>query len=140
VIELKSLFDGDRRLAARAGQLLAGYGGPVAAMSFDPAQVAALRQLAPRLPRGVVAEAHYRGQDWGQLPAPILRSMTYFDHVLDTRPQFIAYAVRDLPATIPWAARHLFRLPLLAWTVRSAADRQTAQRYTDQMIFEGFRP
>jgi glycerophosphoryl diester phosphodiesterase len=140
VIELKSLFDGDRRLAARAGQLLAGYGGPAAVMSFDPAQVAALRQLAPQRPRGVVAEGRYCRQDWGQLPQRIRRSMTYLDHVLDARPEFIAYAVCDLPATIPWAARHLFRLPLLAWTVRTAADRQTAQRHADQMIFEGFRP
>src|SRR6266849_2406965 len=34
VIELKSRFDGDRRLAARAAGLLAGYRGPAAVMSF----------------------------------------------------------------------------------------------------------
>ena len=31
-------------------------------------------------------------------------------------------------------------LPLLTWTVRSAADRAAATRWADQMIFEGFRP
>ena len=31
VIELKSRFDGDMRLAARAAEVLAGYAGPVAA-------------------------------------------------------------------------------------------------------------
>jgi glycerophosphoryl diester phosphodiesterase len=55
-------------------------------------------------------------------------------------PQFIAYAVKDLPAALPLAARRLCRMPLLTWTVRSAQDRQRAQRWADQMIFEGFRP
>jgi glycerophosphoryl diester phosphodiesterase len=66
--------------------------------------------------------------------------MATFAHVLRTRPQFIAYAVNDLPAVIPMVARGLFGLPLLAWVVRSAGDREKASRYADQMIFEGFRP
>jgi len=140
VIELKSLFDGDRRLVARAGELLSGYRGAAAVMSFDPAQVAALRQLAPRLPRGMVAESQFSRQPWGQLPARLRRSMAYFEHVASTRPQFVAYAMRDLPAAIPWAARRLFGLPLLAWTVRRPQDWQAAKHYADQMIFEGFRP
>jgi len=48
--------------------------------------------------------------------------------------------VRDLPALLPTIARGVFRLPLLAWTVRSADDQRKAARYADQMIFEGFRP
>ena len=39
VLELKSHFDGDRRLVERAAAVLANYQGPVAAMSFDPAMV-----------------------------------------------------------------------------------------------------
>ena len=37
-------------------------------------------------------------------------------------------------------ARRILGLPLLTWTVRSAEQRRTAERYADQMIFEGFRP
>jgi glycerophosphoryl diester phosphodiesterase len=140
VIELKSQFDGDRRLVARAAEVLSGYRGAAAVMSFDPAQVAALRQVAPLLPRGIVAESRNRHDEWGQLPARLRRSMAYFQHALGTRPQFIAYSVKDLSAAIPWLARNLLGLPLLTWTVRSAEDRQRAKRYADQMIFEGFRP
>ena len=43
-------------------------------------------------------------------------------------------------AAAPLIARLLFRLPLLTWTVRSEADRRTAARWADQMIFEGLRP
>jgi glycerophosphoryl diester phosphodiesterase len=60
--------------------------------------------------------------------------------VLRAHPQFIAYSVKDLPAALPLAARRLGGLPLLTWTVRSAADRACAARWADQMIFEGFRP
>jgi glycerophosphoryl diester phosphodiesterase len=41
VIEVKSHFDGDRRLVARMAEVLASYRGPVAGMSFDPDQVQA---------------------------------------------------------------------------------------------------
>jgi glycerophosphoryl diester phosphodiesterase len=140
VIEMKSRFDGDLRLPARAANVLAGYRGPAAVMSFDPAQVAALRATAPDIARGIVAERRYRHHDWDRLSARTKRAMSYFAHALRTRPQFIAYSVRDLPAAVPWLARRAFGLPLLTWTVRSADDRRTAERYADQMIFEGFRP
>ncbi len=48
VIELKSRFDGDRRLVARTVQVLQSYAGPCAVMSFDPGFVQALREIALR--------------------------------------------------------------------------------------------
>jgi glycerophosphoryl diester phosphodiesterase len=46
----------------------------------------------------------------------------------------------NLPALAPWLARHILCLPLIAWVVRTQAQRQLAARYADQVIFEGFRP
>jgi glycerophosphoryl diester phosphodiesterase len=140
LVELKSRFDGDRRLAARVGQVLADYAGPVAVMSFDPDVVAALRALAPGLTRGIVAERHYDDPEWDALSASQKRSLGLLLHGLRTRPHFVAYHVDDLPSPGPFAARHLFGRPLLAWTVRSAEQRARAQRFADQMIFQGFRP
>ncbi len=139
-IELKSRFDGDRRLAQRTADVLANYAGPVAVMSFDPAVIEAARSIAPGLPRGMVAERHYRHAEWDRLPASEKRRLAYFTHALRTRPHFVAYAVRDLPAAVPLIARHVFGLPLLTWTVRSEEDRRRALRWADQMIFEGWRP
>jgi glycerophosphoryl diester phosphodiesterase len=138
VIELKSRFDGDRRLAARAGKVLAGYRGPAAAMSFDGKPMAALRAVAPGVPRGLVAHGGRRGQD--RPKAAAAHALATLGHALRAHPQFIAYSVTDLPAALPMMARRLLGLPLLAWTVRGAAERATAERYADQMIFEGFRP
>ncbi|MBS0245878.1 MAG: glycerophosphodiester phosphodiesterase [Proteobacteria bacterium] len=140
VIELKSRFDGDLRLARRVALVLAGYRGAVAVMSFDPAPIATLRTLAPSLTRGIVAERHYSHAEWAGLSPAMKRNLAFFLHAPSTRPQFVAYSVKELPAAAPWLARHWFGLPLLTWTVRSPADRATAERYADQMIFEGFRP
>jgi glycerophosphoryl diester phosphodiesterase len=140
LVEMKSRFDGERALVARVAKVLASYRGPVAAMSFDPAQVAALREAAPQIVRGVVAERRYRPDEWNGLPAAARRAMTYFTHALRTRPHFIAYSVKDLPAPVPTLARTVLGLPVLTWTVRTSADRARAARYADQMIFEGFRP
>jgi glycerophosphoryl diester phosphodiesterase len=140
LIEIKSRFDGDRRLIKRAADVLATYQGPVALMSFDPGPMAALRALAPALTRGIVAERHYTHRERDHLSARTKRALAYFTHALATRPQFIAYSVKDLPATLPAAARRLLKLPLLTWTVRTPQDRERATRYADQIIFEGFLP
>ena len=135
VIEIKSRFDGDLRLAARAAAVLAGYRGPVALMSFDPEPIAAVRKTAPALPRGLVAMR--RAPDDPAAKASVL---AYAGHLAAARPQFLAYRVADLTRLPPLIARHLLRWPLITWTVRTAADRARAARYADQIIFEGFRP
>jgi glycerophosphoryl diester phosphodiesterase len=140
VIELKSHFDGDRKLVARMAQVLAPYAGPVAGMSFDPDQVLALRENLPWLSRGIVAQRSYDDDYWKKLTPEQRRGMLHLRHAFRTRPHFVAYWVNQLPAPAPWIARNIFGLPLLTWTVRTPEQRGRATRYADQMIFEGFRP
>jgi glycerophosphoryl diester phosphodiesterase len=140
VIEVKSHFDGDRKLVKRMADVLAAYQGPAAGMSFDPDQVIALRELAPRLPRGIVAERHYTEEDWPEASPAQRRDMTHLRHFFRTRPHFVSYSVNDLPAVAPWITRHIFGLPLLTWTVRTQEQRERSARYADQMTFEGFVP
>jgi glycerophosphoryl diester phosphodiesterase len=140
VIEVKSHFDGDRKLVSRMADVLAGYSGPAVGMSFDPDQVLALRDLIPSRARGIVAEREYTEVDWPEASAEQRRGMTHLRHAFRTRPHFVAYWVNELPSAAPWIARNLFGLPLLTWTVRTADQRQRAARYADQMIFEGFVP
>jgi glycerophosphoryl diester phosphodiesterase len=137
LLELKSRFDGNRALAKRVADVLAGYRGPVAAMSFDPDLVEALTVIAPAVTRGITAERDY---EW--LPASAARRarLAYFLHAPSSRPQFIAYGARDLPSFAPWLASRVFGLPILTWTVRSEAERTRVSGYADQIIFEGFLP
>jgi glycerophosphoryl diester phosphodiesterase len=140
VVEIKSRFKDDRQLLRRTSELLTAYKGPAAAMSFDPDQVLALKEIAPQLPRGIVAQRDYDDGYWTHLSVAQRREMTHLRHAFRTRPHFVAFAVNDLPSPAPWVARHLFGCSLLTWTVRTAEQRATARRHADQMIFEGFLP
>lgn len=140
IVEVKSHFDHDRRLVTRMAEVLKHYAGPVAAMSFDPDQVLALREIMPELPRGIVAQRNYTEADWPEATPAQRNGMRHLKHALRTQPHFVAYWVNDLPTPAPWIARHIFRLPLLTWTVRTDEQRARAARSADQMIFEGFRP
>jgi glycerophosphoryl diester phosphodiesterase len=140
VIEVKSHFNGDRKLVRRMAEVLASYSGPAVGMSFDPDQLLALREIMPALPRGIVAERSYEAADWPEASPAQRRGMMHLRHAFHTRPHFVAYWVNELPAPSPWITRNLFGLPLLAWTVRTPEQRDRAARYADQMIFEGFRP
>ncbi len=140
LIEVKSHFDGDRKLVRRMAEVLRSYAGPAAAMSFDPDQVIAIRDMIPELPRGIVAQSVYTADDWPEATSAQRDGMRHLKHAWHTRPHFVAYGVNDLPAPAPWIARRIFGLPLLTWTVRTQEQRARAARYADQMIFEGFRP
>jgi glycerophosphoryl diester phosphodiesterase len=140
LVELKSRFDGDGRLPVRVATVLANYRGPVASMSFDPRQLAWLRQKSPPLVRGILAAKYRPHPYWDLMPTWMRHGMGYLFTALACAPQFVAYAIADLPALAPLAARQVFGLPLLTWAVRTEAERRTAERWADQMIFEGFRP
>jgi len=140
VIEVKSVFDGDRKLVKRMAEVLSSYQGPAVGMSFDPDQVMALRELIPSRPRGIVAERYYTAEDWPEASPAQRHDMTHLRHFFRTRPDFVAYYVDELPSLAPWLARHVLRCPLLTWTVRTPAQRARAAQHADQMIFEGFVP
>jgi glycerophosphoryl diester phosphodiesterase len=140
VIEIKSRFDGDRKLVGRAAELLKAYHGPAAWMSFDPDQVLAMRQIAPEIPRGITAQRSYDDGEWLALTPAQREGMRHLRHGLRTRPHFVSYWVQQLPAPAPWIARRIFGCALLTWTVRTPEQRAITERHADQMTFEGFLP
>lgn len=140
VIEVKSRFDGDRKLVKRMAAVLSSYQGRAVGMSFDPDQVLALRELLPTRPRGIVAQRTYEDEYWAKLTQAQRDSMLYLRHGFQTQPHFVAFKVDHLPAPAPWIARNLFGCALLGWTVRTSEQRTRVAQHADQMIFEGFVP
>ena len=140
VIEVKSRFDGDLTLTQRTVELISAYAGPAALKSFDPAVTAAVRRLAPDIPRGIVAESRYETPNGTILTPSTKRSLANLLHFDETRPDFLSWRVGDLPCAAPFLSRLLAGLPVMTWTVRTDADRQRAAAHADQMVFEGFRP
>ncbi|WP_350334632.1 glycerophosphodiester phosphodiesterase family protein [Coralliovum pocilloporae] len=139
IVELKSHWDKSDFLVRRTIEIARAYKGPIAIMSFDPFMVAGLRTLAPNIPRGIVAERRFTEQ--GQTVTPFQAFyLGNLCHWLQTRPDFISYAINDLPAPVPSAIRRWTRIPLICWTVRTAEQRRKAAIECDQITFEGFHP
>lgn len=137
IIEIKTHWNGDTRLAKRTAELLAAYEGPVAAKSFDPDMVAAFGRAAPGIPRGIIGYG-YDDEEAERFSASrrfILRNLLHWPR---TRPHFISWGVHDLPQTSVDIANRLTGAPVMTWTVRTPQDQARAGLYADQMIFEGF--
>ncbi len=141
IVEVKSAYDGDQRLAARTAAVVSAYDGPVALKSFDPQLVAALRDLCPkRIPRGIVAESTQDDPTYAAMTWATRRALSNLLHFADTRPDFLSWRVDDLPCAPTYLCRLLGKLPVMAWTVRNADQRARAGAHADQMVFEGFAP
>lgn len=136
VIELKSHWDGDERLAARALNVLEGYRGHYCLMSFDPDVVAALRRLSPITPRGIVAERAFDPY-YSWLPLARQQELRSFAHLSRTRPDFVSFFFEELPFA-PVTALRAAGLPVIGWTIRSPVEAREALRHCDQITFEGF--
>lgn len=128
VIELKPAGTRGAGLAGTVVERLRSYDGPAALMSFEPDLVAAVAAAGPEIPRGLTAEGRLRDG---------LRHLRT-SRRLDV--QFISYNIDDLPTFGPVAARRIWGVALLCWTVRSPAQFEKAQKWADQITFEGFRP
>jgi glycerophosphoryl diester phosphodiesterase len=140
VLEVKSTWTRDGKFEANIAKMLESYKGPVAVMSFDPYSVAAFREIAPQLPRGLVGERFNDERYWSELTLWQRLAMRNLLTSAFARPHFIAYDIKALPALAPFLAQTLFGLPLLTWTVRTKQERERALRYADAMIFEGIVP
>ncbi len=145
IIEIKSEFSGDLKLAERTAHLAAAYDGPVALKSFDPRIMAHLQKnRAPlglsHIPLGMIAEAHYDDAEWNFLTREEKHALANFLHWQDTQPDFLSYHVNDLPHAVPHLLRRAVGLPVMTWTVRSAVQLERAALWADQVVFEGWRP
>ena len=138
VIELKSRSGEEGRLEQRTATCLAAYGHNAAVMSFNPGSMAWFAANAQHVTRGQISMAYTDGPSL-RLPAWQRFALRHFLYNIRSRPDFVAYDVRALPAPGVALCRRL-GLPALTWTVRTDKDRDTAARYADQIIFETFRP
>lgn len=137
-VEVKTLFGVTGPFEAEIASRVRSYDGPLALMSFDPWSLAALRALAPGVPRGLVS---YRwDDDWmPHVPPHTRRELGKLAQVPLADPSFIAYDIEDLPESIPLQLR-AGGLPLLTWTVRTSEQQARAARHADAVIFENFEP
>jgi glycerophosphoryl diester phosphodiesterase len=137
ICEIKSGFDGDTRLAARAAEIAAVYDGPLAFKSFDPDVIAFLRASGATRPLGLVAEASYDDPYFAALSPAQKRDCAAFLHVARTLPDFLSWSVDNLPHVAPTLFRVMGGKPVMTWTVRTPAQWSLAREFADQAVFEG---
>jgi glycerophosphoryl diester phosphodiesterase len=100
-------------------------------MSFNPNVSRWFAEHAPKMVRGlVVTEGDAEG--WrARAQGRIERQLALWR----ARPDFLAYDIRNLPSAFAGAQRDR-GLPVLTWTVRTAAQEQTAFACADEAIYE----
>lgn len=139
LIEIKTEWSNQGPAERRIAEILAGYSGQAAVMSFDPKSMAAMAAIAPEITRGVVAE-RFRGEHAARSLSSWQRF--YMRHLLSAfiaKPHFVNYDIRGLPAIAPLIWHRVLRRPLLVWTVRSATEQERAMQWADAIVFEKFR-
>lgn len=143
LVEIKSEWKApDAAFMRQIGRLAASYQGPVALMSFDPAVMSFMKDLAPDVPRGMVSGIYRREEGWWHEHLDDDRAYR-LSHLLESgpvEPVFFAYHVADLPTPVTRFVREVLGLPLFAWTVRSPQERQLCAQWADAPIFEGWEP
>ena len=127
----------DGRVEARVADLLAGYSGPLALMSFNPHSVARCRDLAPSIPRGRVT-TDFRVEDWAHVPAERRADLAEMNDLESLGASFISHQ-HDVLGDDAVKAVKAKGVPVTCWTIRSPEDEAAARRVADNITFEGYR-
>lgn len=122
LIELKCRGGNAAKLAAAVVAVLDRYDGPLGVMSFEPAVGNWLAGHASGIRRGLVISRNASAFDrWRCLRA--------------SSAQFLAIDCGVLAR--PWVAKQRKQKRVYSWTIRSQADRETAEVHADALIWEG---
>ncbi|UJW73597.1 glycerophosphodiester phosphodiesterase [Rhizobium sp. SL42] len=128
VIELKGIdAEQDDGFVESVLEVLEGYQGKVALMSFDYHLLRALKAVECPYPVGLTAE--------GARP----EQFEAHEEAMALGLDFVSYAVAHLPNSFISGLREK-GTPVITWTVRDEIMRTQTYTYADQMTFEGFDP
>jgi glycerophosphoryl diester phosphodiesterase len=136
IIEIKSAPGQPGGAEEAAFGDLQDYDGPFAVTSFNPCFLAWFRERAPTWPRGQNGGSRH-------IPAalPFWRRLarSFLIDVDRARPDFMVYDRLDPLCRVSSWVRAAGK-PLLTFIVRDGAEMRRLVPYTDNIIFEGFRP
>lgn len=135
-IELKTPFGEVGPLEKRVCEVLLDHNGPTAVIGFNPYSHAWFAAHHPLILRGLDS---YSWNDEGaaKLAPEQRKALRNLEQVEIAQPHFLALGLDMLPC--PRA--DVFRakgMPIIAWTVRSAAEWERVESHCDNLIFEGF--
>lgn len=136
IIELKGYNDTET-LCTLAMKELEGYQGLYCVESFDPRIVRWFRENRPEIVRGQLMERLQKGKELTAAQAFFGRNL--MTNYL-TRPHFEAYDFHARRVLSLQAARKLFGMQEVSWTLRSEEEYEKAKALGNLCIFEKFVP
>ena len=119
-------------------EALKAYKGEFLIESFNPLALARVKKLMPDAVRGILSESFLKEKKY--------RSPTYFllqNLLLNflCKPDFVAFNHEHSKNCALRLVRRIFRVPTLAWTVRSEREERLAKSHGfDGIIFENYNP
>ncbi|WP_417250450.1 glycerophosphodiester phosphodiesterase family protein [Celeribacter sp.] len=125
-------------LGSSVAKVLRDYEGPLAVMSFNPHAVAEMRDLLPDVPRGLTT-SDFPKKDWLLLSDARRAELASLDKVEAVGASFISHKITalDHPPVLALKERGI---PVLCWTVKSAAQEIKARKVAQNITFEGYLP
>ncbi len=127
VLELKGREADDEGFAESVLEVLEGYEGKVALMSFDHWLLKDLKELGAPYPVGLTANGN------------TAEEYATHEKAMELGLDFISYYYADLPNSFMSRQRDK-GIPVITWTVRDEDARKRTFDNADQMTFEGFDP
>ena len=129
---------GDSTVSHAACEMLKGYKGEFIIESFNPMSLKVVKEQYPEIPRGILSHRYYEYEK-SRKPLFFLLQSLLLNFLC--RPAFIAYDHRHANAFGLRFVRAFFKVPTIAWTVRSAEDEAIARKNGfDGIIFENYLP
>jgi glycerophosphoryl diester phosphodiesterase len=127
VLELKGREADDEGFAESVLEVLEGYEGKVALMSFDHWLLKDLKELGAPYPVGLTANGN------------TAEEYATHEKAMELGLDFTSYYYADLPNSFMSRQRDK-GIPVITWTVRDEDARKRTFDNADQMTFEGFDP
>ena len=121
-----------------ACEMLKGYKGEFIIESFNPLSLRVVKKQYPEVSRGILSHRYYEYEPFKK-PLYFLLQSLLLNFLC--RPAFVAYDHRHADSFALRAVRKIFRVPTLAWTVRSMDDEKKAlENGFNGIIFENYLP
>jgi glycerophosphoryl diester phosphodiesterase len=127
VLELKGREGDDEGFVSSVLEVIEGYDGPLALMSFDHWLLRDIKEIGTDRPVGLTAEG-VKPQDFA-----------LHEQAMSLGLDFVSYNIMHLPNDYITSLRDK-SITVITWTVRTSAQQAHSDAHADQITFEGFDP
>ena len=137
LVEIKE-DPGNSAVSKTACEMLKSYKGAFIVESFNPLSLKTVKENSPEFTRGILSQRYFEYEKCRK-PLYFLLQSLLLNFLC--RPAFIAYEHRHGKSLALRFVRTFFKVPTIAWTVRSAEEEKKARENGfDGIIFENYLP